>query len=291
MRQTYLFKKAFRTLKTALSLPETAAALIIIALICSTIVVVFNNSTKSAANSARKIDAFEVAQQNMERLLASSYVTEGIEYGRSEKYPGVEWQTAVETFYEPITSRLWARAVSAANYSDIEGNPQTVELTSWLTDLTQAQVVELMKRKQIQMQLLSEAGRIILTIEDAADYAVADVNTIQQWIDNGMPLTENGYFIRDYIDLFKQYDGKPPSDQKAELDDKFNPILQPESQTEQSQTQPAKPAEPAKPGEQQKQPEKTRPEQKICGMTPEEWKAVPRDKFWELMMNCPEFWR
>jgi hypothetical protein len=270
----------FCRFNTGFSLSETAAALIIIALICSSVVSVFNNSAKSAADSVLRIDAFEVAQQNLEKLLASSYVKEGIEYGVSDKYPAIEWQTAVETFYEPITKRLWARAVSTAYYFDIEGNAKNVELASWITDLTQSQVLELIKRNQLQKELLAEAGRLIETIEDAADNSVVDVNTIQQWVDNGMPITEDGFFIKDYLDLYKKYNGNPPGEQKAELDNKFNPILLAENQTEQTQ--------PAKPGEQPKQPDKPKPEFRPCGKTMDELNKMTADEFFKWWPTCPD---
>ena len=137
----------FRRFYAAFSLTETAAALVILAMICSGIVIVFDGSAKSAANSVIRMQAFEVAQENMEKLLASSSVKESVEYGLSEKYPAIEWQTTVETFYEPITNRLWAKAVCSADYIDTDGRQQKVELTNWITDLTQQQVLELIRRK------------------------------------------------------------------------------------------------------------------------------------------------
>jgi type II secretory pathway pseudopilin PulG len=134
----------------AFSLPETAAALIILAIVCTGIVIVFDNSIISAANSALRMQAFEVAQKNMERLLASSSVKESVEYGFSEEYPAIEWQSIVETFFEPTTSRLWAKAVCSADYIDSDGRQQKVELTNWITDLTQQQVLELIGIKQPQ---------------------------------------------------------------------------------------------------------------------------------------------
>jgi Tfp pilus assembly protein PilV len=138
----------FESFRSAFSLVETAAALLILAIICSGVVIVFDNSVNSAANSALRMQAFEVAEENMEKLLASSSVSENVEYGHSERYPAIEWQTTVETFYEPTTSRLWTRAVCSADFLDISGKQQKVELTNWLTDLTQQQVIDLMKIKE-----------------------------------------------------------------------------------------------------------------------------------------------
>jgi hypothetical protein len=282
MIQKCHFNKKLRlcSLSPAFSLAETAAALLILAVICTSVVVVFNDASKSAANSARRIEAFEVAQENMEKLLASTYVQEGIEYGQSVKYPGIEWQSGVETFYEPITKRMWARAVCTASYLDIDLVSQKVELTNWLTDLTQDQVLELIKRKQAQKNLLAQADKILGSIEEAAEYSTVPESTIQQWVDNGMPVTEDGLFIKDYLDLYKKYGGNPPGDQKAQLDNIFNPILMEDSQSSKPDT--------SKPTEQSKQPDKQKPQKIICGKTVEELKSMPRDEFFKWLMSCPE---
>lgn len=272
----------------------------ILAIICGGIFMVFDGATKSAANSIIKNQAFEVAQQNIERLLASSYIKEGLEYGVSEKYPAIEWQTSVETFYEPITKRLWARAVCTANYRDADSLQQKVELTNWLTDLSQTQVLELIKRKIAQKALLAQSDRLINTIEDAADYAQTDVNTIQQWVDNGMPVTEDGVFIKDYLDLYKKYNGNPPPDQKAKLDNYFSPVFWNPSQnsaaapgtgqpglTKPGETNPTGPPKPGdstlKPPDQQKQTDPI-----ICGKRYSELPPMSFDELWKFIQSCPE---
>ena len=89
---------------------EVMTALIILALVCSSVLVVINNCVASAAGSRLQMQAFEVARENMEQLLASESLSEKVEYG-SSKYPDIEWKTAVEAFYEPITARMWIRGV------------------------------------------------------------------------------------------------------------------------------------------------------------------------------------
>ncbi len=244
----------FRRFYAAFSLPETAAALIILAIICTGIVIVFDNSIISAANSALRMQAFEVAQENMEKLLASSSVKENVEYGFSEEYPAIEWQSTVETFFEPITSRLWAKAVCSADYIDSDGRQQKVELTNWITDLTQQQVLELIKRRQQQKEQLAQADRLLETIDDTAEYAGVDVNTVHQWVDNGMPVTEDGAFIKDYLDLYKQTGGNPLPADKAILDDKFISIIPSQS------TQPTKEPQTQKPQDQQPKTPEQQPE-------------------------------
>jgi len=141
------FKKIAHT-KPAFSLIEVVTSLIILALITSSVLVVINRCMASAADSALRMQAFEVARENMERLLASDSVSETVEYGTSDRYPQIQWRTTVEAFPEPITKQMWIRAVCSADYSDAEDETQTVELTHWLTNLTKEQLLQMIKQKE-----------------------------------------------------------------------------------------------------------------------------------------------
>lgn len=198
------------TKKKAFTLVEVVTALTILAIIASSVVVVINRCVTSAADSAMQMHAFEVARENMEKLLASSSLQEGVDYGSSDKYPGISWQTVVETFYEPITARMWIRGVCSARYMDAAGQEQKVELIHWLTDLTKAQLLDIMMREQAE-QL---AGEIIETIEEAAKYAGVNVETVEQWIENGMLTTDDGSFIKSNLDLFLRNNGNPSEEDK-----------------------------------------------------------------------------
>ena len=198
--------------KKAFSLVEVLMAVAILALTCSSVLVVIERCVASAAESALRMRAFEVARENMEKLLASTSVKESIEYGQSEKYPDIGWQTVVETFYEPITARMWIRGVCSAQYFDSEEQEQTVELTHWLTDLTKEQLLQLEKRDEEELEEL--AAELIETLEDAADYAGVDVETIEQWLQNGLLTTEDGSFIKDNLDLYMSTNGKPGEEEK-----------------------------------------------------------------------------
>jgi len=197
--------------KKAFSLLEVMMALGILALISSSVLVVIDRCVASAANSEKRMEAFEVARENMEQLLASSSVKESIEYGQSEQYPDIGWQTVVETFYEPITARMWIRGVCTAEYSDPNGERQTVELTNWLTDLSKEQLLQIMK----QDEEIDVSDELIETVEEAAEYAGVDFETIEQWLQNGMLTTEDGSFIKDNLDLYKSSNGNPSEEDKA----------------------------------------------------------------------------
>jgi prepilin-type N-terminal cleavage/methylation domain-containing protein len=203
----YLIRKGF-------SLPEVMVAVIILGLTCSSVLVVIQRCVASATESGLRMRAFEVTRDNMEQLLASSTVKESIEYGQSEKYPDIGWQTLIETFYEPITSRMWIRAVCSAQYVDSDDQEQTIELTNWLTDLTKDQLLQIEQRDEDELEDL--AVELIETLEDAADYAGVDVETIEQWLQNGLLTTEDGSFIKDNLDLYMNSNGNPSEEEKSQ---------------------------------------------------------------------------
>lgn len=134
--------------KKGFSLVEAVTALIVLALVSSSVLVVIDRCMTSVADSTLRIQAFEVARENMETLLASTSVEESVEYGDSEKYPAIQWQNVVETFYVPSGEKMWVRAVCSAEYTDADGNLQNVELTHWLTYLTKEQTKRLIEQQE-----------------------------------------------------------------------------------------------------------------------------------------------
>jgi hypothetical protein len=196
------------------SLAEVAMAVIILGLTCSSVLIVIDRCAASATESALRMRAFEVARENMEQLLASTTVKESVEYGQSEKYPDIGWQTGVETFYEPITARMWIRGTCSAQYNDPNGLEQTIELTHWLTDLTKEQLLQIEQRDEEELEDL--AAELIETLEDAADYAGVDVETIEQWLQNGLLTTEDGSFIKDNLNLYMNSNGDPSEEEKSQ---------------------------------------------------------------------------
>ena len=45
--------------------------------------------------------------------------------------------------------------------------------------------------------------QFIDTVEDAAEYAGVEPETIEQWLEDGLETTEEGYFIKSDLDYFK----------------------------------------------------------------------------------------
>jgi type II secretory pathway pseudopilin PulG len=260
--------------KPAFSLIESLTALIILALISSSVLVVINRSIASAADSALSMQAFEVARENMEALLSKDSVSEIVEYGSSDKYPQIQWQTTVEAFYEPITSRMWIQAVCSAEYTDTAVELQTVELTHWLTDLTKEQLIRLMQEK---LQELT-AEQLIEIAEDAAEYAEVDVETIQRWVDNGMLITEEGYYIKSELELYKETDGRPTAEDRRRQAERLAEPDEPDEPDD-------KPDEPEKPDE----PDKQDHSDIICGYTLQELMQMSLDELYQVLSNCDKF--
>ena len=201
-----------RTKPRAFSLIEVLTALAILALISSSVLVVLNRCVVSTTDSVLQMQAFEVARENMETLLSRDSVQESIEYGTSDKFPGIQWTTVVETFYEPITASMWLRGICSAEYKDTTGESQTVELIHWLTGLTKEQLMQIMNQQDEELL----AAQLLETVEEAAEYAGADSETIEQWINDGMLTTDDGYFIKSNLDLYMRTDGNPSPEQKSQ---------------------------------------------------------------------------
>jgi len=212
------FEKGFQPAKlrsspqprSGFSLVEATAALVILGFFCSGILVVINRAMAWAGDSAIRMQAFEVARENMEKLLSKSFAEESSESGRSEKYPEIKWETDVETFYEPVTSRMWVRAVCKAIYNDSAGQEQTIELEHWLTNVTAEQLRQLAEREGKEAEELG--GSFFENIAEAAAYAGVDVQTIQKWIDDGMVMLDDGTIPKTNLDSFIEYQGNPPAE-------------------------------------------------------------------------------
>ncbi|MHC4645763.1 MAG: hypothetical protein ACYTBJ_09670 [Planctomycetota bacterium] len=198
--------------------PEVMVSLAILAAVGAGVLVVFDRCMASSADMVLRMQAFELARDNMENLLALQKVQEMTEYGESELYPDITWRTVVQPFYEPVGSRMWVQAVCSAEYFDTEGELRTVELTHWLTSMTKEQIKQLAEEKLEEKLRLAEADQLVQTVEEAAEYAGVDEQTIQEWLENGMPRTEDGEFIKLYLDLYSEYDGDPQPEVREEVD-------------------------------------------------------------------------
>jgi prepilin-type N-terminal cleavage/methylation domain-containing protein len=194
----------------AFSLIEVLAALVILAFVASSVMIVIDRSLCAASDSELQMQAFETARENLELLLCKTTVELTSEYGISSKYPGIRWQTVVETFFEPITAMMWLRGVCRADYTNSKNQTQTVELSNWICGLSNMELLQVMWQQEAN----KTTDQLLNSIEQAAAYAAVDVNTIEQWLNNDLCVTEDGAFVKSNLDLYKQTDGNPSRQQK-----------------------------------------------------------------------------
>ncbi|MDD5011802.1 MAG: prepilin-type N-terminal cleavage/methylation domain-containing protein [Phycisphaerae bacterium] len=164
------FRKNLSLCRRAFTLMEVSVAMVLLGMIAATVLVVVNRAMDTVVAWQTKIRAFEVARENMEKVLAQRSVTDIVEYGTSDKYPDINWETTVESFYEPISNRLWIRAVCFAGYTDDSGQEQKIEFTHWITGPDKKQIEEILKQKLLEeeylKELAEETGEDIEDIED-----------------------------------------------------------------------------------------------------------------------------
>lgn len=196
----------------AFTLLEVVTSLVILAFASSSVLIVMNRCMAAAANSAFRMEAFEIARENLEKLLASDTLSEQVEYGTSDRHPDIAWRTVVEAFSEPTTGQMWLRAVCSAEYVDSSGETQTVELAHWITTLTDQQAEQLLGEEDLETL---SAEQLLGTVEDAAGYAGVDAETIEKWIENGLLVTEDGAFIKHNLDIYIRSQGSPTEEEKG----------------------------------------------------------------------------
>ena len=194
-------------------LVEVTTALMILAVICSSVLVAMNRLMDASHGVTMKMQAFTVARENLELVLVLPAVGEMTEYGTSEKYPMINWETTVETFTAPLMEKTWSRVICRAEYEDIEGQMQAVELTHWLSDLTDAQLKALDDSDDAL-----DPNELCFSKEEAADYAGVPNEMIDVWLDQGMVQADDGSFIKKNLDLFKRTNGDPSP---VELDEQL----------------------------------------------------------------------
>jgi type II secretory pathway pseudopilin PulG len=136
------------------TLVEVVASILILSGILATTMVVMNRCVSAVVDQRNRERAFELARENLEFLLTSTQVKDGLEYGFDEINPEVQWQLAVEPFYEPVSNRMWIRAVSTAEYTDTKGEIQAIELEHWITGLTAQQIKMIQAQQKLESEFL-----------------------------------------------------------------------------------------------------------------------------------------
>lgn len=172
----WVFRKNLPANRKAFTLMEVSVALVILGMIAATVLVVINRAIDTVVAWQTKMEAFETARENMEKVLMKKSVSDGMESGISDKNPDINWETTIESFYEPISNRMWARAVCTSKYKDNEGQEKKIELTQWITSISKEQIKDILKWESKQKQ--AELAK--LTKGNPADQSVQQQNQNQQ---------------------------------------------------------------------------------------------------------------
>jgi prepilin-type N-terminal cleavage/methylation domain-containing protein len=136
------------TVRNGFSLVEMSVAIVILGMIIATVFTIINRALETVGDWQTKMEAFEIARNNMENLLAQKSLTDKLEYGTSETNPDINWETTVESFYEPVSNQMWMRAVCTSEFKDSSGEDQKIEMTHWLTSLTKKQIMQILEQQQ-----------------------------------------------------------------------------------------------------------------------------------------------
>jgi len=195
------------------SLLEVLAALAILALASSSVLVVIDRCLASASDSTMRMEAFELVRENLEKILVMETVEETVDFGTSEKYPSISWQTVIEGFPEPVTGQMWVRAVCSADYRDSKEETQKIELVHWLSQLTDQQAGQMISQQELEKL---EVEQTMKTDEEAAAYAKIDTDTLRKWVADGLVKTPENGFLRYNLDIFILSKGSPTPEEKAE---------------------------------------------------------------------------
>lgn len=139
----------------AFTMVEVVAALVLLSMILVSVLALMGRYANSISDLHLRQQAFELARGNMEQLLAENKLSDMVEFGDSKENPDIEWQTLVEPFYEPVTDRMWIRAVCSASFQDSKGEFQNIEMEHWITNLTAAQVKQIVAQQQVEEEYLN----------------------------------------------------------------------------------------------------------------------------------------
>jgi len=144
--------------RPAFTLIEVVTAIAILAAIITSVLVVMDRAIATTIDTELKMQAFNLARENMEILLASNTISDMVEFGADEMNPNLEYRIVVESFSEPVTSKMWVRAICSASYTGSTGETQTIELTHWLNSLTSTQIKQINDQKRREQEYLYQFG-------------------------------------------------------------------------------------------------------------------------------------
>ena len=122
---------ALQGIHRGFTLLEVLAALAILALASSSVMIVIDRCVASASDSTLRMEAFELVRENLEKILILDAVEESADYGTSDKYPDISWQTVIEGFLGAASA---ARCGSAPSARRTTSTPRArSKKSSWCT--------------------------------------------------------------------------------------------------------------------------------------------------------------
>lgn len=133
---------------------EVAAALVLLGLLVGSTLTLMNRIIEKVIDYRLRDQAFDLARSNMELLLSENTLSDMDEYGTDEFNPELDWETVVEPFFEPVTDRMWIRAVCTAGFTDSQGERQDIELEHWITNLTPEQIRQIMAQQKAEKEFM-----------------------------------------------------------------------------------------------------------------------------------------
>lgn len=169
---------------------EITAALLILSMVLSTVMFLMNRYLDAVVDMRLRQRSFEVARANMETLLAADKLEDLAEFGESERYPDIYWETTVEPFTLPVKDRMWVRAVCSASYTDTKGERQEVELEHWITSLTGDQIKKIMNQQEALGEYYDLIKEGFMTVAQMATAAFLEQEK--------MPVTEYREIVEDH---------------------------------------------------------------------------------------------
>ncbi|MCK5565025.1 MAG: prepilin-type N-terminal cleavage/methylation domain-containing protein [Planctomycetes bacterium] len=152
--------------RRAFTLIEVAAAVMLLAFIAASVLTVMNRCIAAVTDSRTRTEAFEIARENMEHLLAADKAAEKTEFGISETNPDIQWETVIETFTEPVTYTMWLQAVCSASYTDKDGEIQYVEFKHWLSEISKTMQKKIEEQNEKELEMMEDSEEAIKLLED-----------------------------------------------------------------------------------------------------------------------------
>lgn len=137
----------------AFTIAEVIAAMTLLAMIAVSTMTVINRAMFATMDAELQNQAFEMARENMELLLAADSVEESVEYIESETNPDLQCEIVVEPVLEPVTNQMWIMAICRSTYIDSDDELREIELTSWITKVPKEIAAEILEQQKLEAEL------------------------------------------------------------------------------------------------------------------------------------------